>query len=64
MYRFHYDYIKNKYGHNSRIFFTDTDDLIYETKTEDLYKDFSKDKEMFILVIIHLSQSIMMIQTN
>ena len=36
---------------------------MYETKTEDVYEDFSKNKEMF-LVIIQLSQNFMMIQTN
>ena len=47
MYQFHYDYIKNKYGGNSRLFFTGTDILMYEIETEDVYKDFSNDKEMF-----------------
>ena len=47
MYEFHYDYIKNKYGNNPRLFFTDTDSFMYEIKTEDVYEDFSKDKEMF-----------------
>ena len=47
MYEVHYDYIKNKYGNNSRLLFTDTDSLMYEIKTEDVYKDFSNDKEMF-----------------
>ena len=42
-----YDYIKNKYGGNSRLFFTGTDILMYEIETEDVYKDFSNDKEMF-----------------
>ena len=44
MYEFHYDYIKNKYGNNSRLLLTDTDSLIYEVKTEDVCKDFSNDK--------------------
>ena len=47
MYKFHYDYIKNKYGNKSRLLFTDTDSLMYEVKTEDVFEDFSKDKEMF-----------------
>ena len=47
MYEFHYDYIKNKYGNNSRLSLRGTDSLMYEIKTEDVYEDFSKDKEMF-----------------
>ena len=47
MYEFPNDYLKNKYGNNPRLLFADTDSLIYETKTEDVYEDFSKDKEMF-----------------
>ena len=49
MYEFYYDYIKNKYGNNSRLLFTDTDNdsLMYEIKIDDVYEDFSKDKEMF-----------------
>ena len=44
MYEFHYDYIKNKYGNNSRLLLTDTDSLIYEIKTEDVCEDFRNDK--------------------
>ena len=40
IYEFHYDYIENKYDNNSRILFTDTDSLMYEIKTEDVYEDF------------------------
>ena len=39
--------LKNKYGNNSRLLFTDIDSLIYEIKTGDVYEDFSNDKEMF-----------------
>ena len=46
MYESHYDYIKNKYRNSSRLLFTDTDSLMYEIKTEDVYKDFSSDKDM------------------
>ena len=47
MYKFHYDYIKNKYGNNFRLLFTATDSLMYEIKTEDAFEDFNKDKKMF-----------------
>ena len=47
MYEFHYDCIKNKYGNDSRLLFTDTDNLMYEIKTEDVYENFSNNKEMF-----------------
>ena len=47
MYEFHYDYIKNKYDNKSKLLFRDNDSLMYEIKTEDVYKDFSSNKEMF-----------------
>ena len=47
IYKFHYGYIKNKYGNNSRILFTDADSLMYEIKTDDANEDFSKDKKIF-----------------
>jgi len=39
MYDFHYNTMKNKYGNNMRLCFTDTDSLCYWVQTEDLYKD-------------------------
>ena len=48
MYKFHYDYIKIKYGNNSRLLFTDTDSLMHEIKTDDVYEYFCLDKKMFI----------------
>ena len=47
MYKFCYLYIRNKYGSDSRLLFTNTDTLISEIKTEDVYEDFSNDKKMF-----------------
>ena len=47
MYEFHYDYFKNKYGNNSKLLFTDIDSLMYEAKTEDIFEDFSSNKDMF-----------------
>ena len=43
MYDFHYNYIKPKYRDKAKLLFTDTDSLMYEIKTEDFYKDISKD---------------------
>ena len=47
MYEFHYDNMKNKCGINSLLLFTETDNLMYEIKSEDVYENFRKDKEMF-----------------
>ena len=49
LYEFLYDYIKSKYGDKSRLLFTDTKSLMHEIKTENIYEDFSNDKEMFYL---------------
>ena len=45
MYEFHYKYIKNKF--DAKLLFTDTDSLVYEIKTEDVYEDFHEDKNLF-----------------
>ena len=47
MYDFHYDYVKNKHGNNSRLLFTDSDSLMYKIKTEDIYEDYSSNREKF-----------------
>ena len=64
MYEFHYNYIKNKYGNNSRLLFTYTDSLMHEIKTEVSMKILATIKKFLTLVIIQLSQNIMIIQTN
>ena len=63
MYKFHYDYIKNKYYNNSRMLFTDTDSLMHKINTKNIYEGSSNDK-CLTLVIFLLSQNTMMIQTN
>ena len=63
MYEFHYDYIKNKYGGNSKL------SLIMRVwcmklKRKMFIKILVRIKKCLTLVIIQLSQDIVMIQTN
>ena len=45
MYKFHYEYVKNKF--DAKLLFTDADSLVYEIKTEDVYEECFKDRELF-----------------
>jgi hypothetical protein len=45
MNKFHYDYIKPKYGDKVRLLMTDTDSLVYEIQTDDFYADTKDDIE-------------------
>lgn len=42
-----YNYIKRKYNNKAKLLFRFTDSLTYEIETEDIYKDFSADKNKF-----------------
>lgn len=45
MYNIHYNVIKKKYNSNATLMYMDTDSLIYEICTEDIYDDMTNDKE-------------------
>ena len=64
MQELHDYYIKNKYNKKSKSSFKNTDNLMDETKTIDVYEDFSSNKKFLISVIIQLSQNTMIIQIN
>ena len=48
MQEFHHNYMKNKNCNKRRLLFTDTNSLMYDVETEDVFEDFSKDKERLI----------------
>ena len=45
MYDFHYRFIKKHF--DAELLFTDTESFTYKIKSEDVYKEFSKDKHLF-----------------
>ena len=47
MYEFWYDYVKPKYGENSKLCYMDTDSFIVYVKTDDIYKDIAGDVELY-----------------
>ena len=63
MHEFHNNYMKIKYGNNSILLLTDTDSLMYEVKTDNIYEEI-KDKGDLILVILQLNQNIMIISLH
>ena len=45
MYKFHYEYVCNKF--DAKLLFTDTDSLVDEIKDKDVYEECFKDKKLF-----------------
>ena len=56
--------ILKRNDYKSSLLFTDNNNLMHEIETKNVYDDFSKNKEIFYLVIIVLSQNIAMIQRH
>ena len=49
LYDFHYNTIKEMYGDNAKLLFTDTDSVCHEIKAKDAYKDLWAKKDLFDL---------------
>ena len=64
MYKFHYDYIKNKCSNNSRLFITDSYFYCMKLKLNMSMKILAMIKKCLTLAIIQLSTNIMTYQTN
>lgn len=47
LYKFHYDFMKNKYNTHAKLCYTDTDSLLYHVYTDDFYKDIKNDLTKF-----------------
>ena len=47
MYDFYYNVLKKRYGEKIKLLFTDTDSLVLEIETEDIYKDMSEQKQHY-----------------
>lgn len=47
MYDFHYKHIRPKYGNNAELLMTDTDSLMYQIYTGDIYEDMLTDIDLF-----------------
>jgi hypothetical protein len=47
MYDFHYNKIRERYGNNAKLLFTDTDSLCYHITTKDVYSDMLRDSHLY-----------------
>jgi hypothetical protein len=47
MYDFYYNQLKTQYGNKCELLYTDTDSLLLQIKTEDIYKDIAQNIEMY-----------------
>ena len=47
MYDFHYNYVKRLYGTSAKLLMTDTDSLMYQVYTADIYQDMKEHAQLF-----------------
>ena len=47
MYDFYYNKLKRQYGENCELIYTDTDSLLLNIQTDDVYKDMEKNKDLY-----------------
>ena len=47
MYDFFYNHLKARYGHNCELIYTDTDSLLLNILTDDVYKDLKEDSWLY-----------------
>ena len=47
MYNFYYKIMKEQYGENIKLLFSDTDSICFEVKTNDLYEDMKNNKDLY-----------------
>ena len=47
MYEFWYNYLKEKYNDKIKLIYTDTDSLVIEVETDDIYKDMYEDRHLY-----------------
>ena len=47
MYDFHYNKLKRQYGEKCELIYTDTDSLLLNIQTDDVYKDMEENKDMY-----------------
>ena len=47
MYNYYYKTMKEQYGENIKLLFSDTDSICFEVKTNDLYEDMKNNKDLY-----------------
>ena len=62
MYDFHDNYVKRK--NDAKLLFTDTDSLVYEIETNDVYEDIYKDNVVFFIILVTIESITLVYKQN